>query len=44
MRVATSLLTVEEFNAKYARGHGYEYWFGEVVEKGMLPGYTVCFR
>ena len=28
-------LTLEEYNAKYGSENGYEYWFGEVVRKGM---------
>lgn len=35
MATATTLLTLEEFNARYANEHGYEYWFGEVVQKAM---------
>lgn len=35
MAAATTLLTLEQFNAQYAGEHGYEYWFGEVVQKGM---------
>ncbi len=35
MAAATTLLTLEEFNAQYAHEHGYEYWFGEAVQKGM---------
>ena len=35
MATASTLLTLEEFNAQYANEHGYEYWFGEVVRKGM---------
>lgn len=35
MASATTLLTLEEFNEHYGREHGYEYWFGEVVKKGM---------
>jgi Uma2 family endonuclease len=35
MPVATTAVTVEQFNAQYANQHGYEYWFGEVVPKGM---------
>lgn len=35
MAASTSLLTLEQFNAQYANEHGYEYWFGEVVQKGM---------
>jgi Uma2 family endonuclease len=35
MATATTLLSLEEFNAQYANEHGYEYWFGEVVQKGM---------
>lgn len=35
MAVATAVLTLEEFNAQYSNEHGYEYWFGEVVQKGM---------
>lgn len=35
MAAATTLLTLQEFNAQYAHEHGYEYWFGEVVQKGM---------
>jgi Uma2 family endonuclease len=35
MATAASLLTLEEFNAQYAHEHGVEYWFGEVVQKGM---------
>lgn len=35
MAVATAGLTLEEFNAQYGNEHGYEYWFGEVVRKGM---------
>jgi Uma2 family endonuclease len=35
MAVAAGLLTLEQFNALYANEHGYEYWFGEVVQKGM---------
>jgi Uma2 family endonuclease len=30
-----NFLTVHEFNARYAHEHGYEYWFGEAVRKGM---------
>ena len=35
MAAAIVSLTLEEFNAQYAHEHGYEYWFGEVVQKGM---------
>jgi Uma2 family endonuclease len=35
MATATTLLTLQEFNAQYGDEHGYEYWFGEVVRKGM---------
>ena len=35
MAAGTTLLTLEQFNAQYANEHGYEYWFGEVVQKGM---------
>jgi Uma2 family endonuclease len=35
MAVATTALTLEQFNAQYANQHGYEYWFGEVVQKGI---------
>jgi Uma2 family endonuclease len=35
MAASTALLTLEQFNAQYAHEHGYEYWFGEVVQKGM---------
>ncbi len=35
MAAGTILLTLEQFNAQYAHEHGYEYWFGEVVQKGM---------
>src|SRR5437764_657497 len=34
MAVATTALTLDQFNAQYAKQHGYEYWFGEVVQKG----------
>jgi len=34
MAVGTTLLTREEFNARYAHEHGYEYWFGQVSRKG----------
>lgn len=30
-----TLLTLEEFHAFYGNEHGYEYWFGEAVRKGM---------
>jgi Uma2 family endonuclease len=32
---ATVLLTLEEFHARYANEHGYEYWFGKAVRKGL---------
>ena len=35
MATATTLLTLEQFNAQYANKHGYEYWFGEAVQKAM---------
>lgn len=35
MAAGTSVLTLEEFNARYAHEDGYEYWFGEVVQKGL---------
>ncbi len=35
MATATPPLTLEQFNAQYANEHGYEYWFGEVVQKAM---------
>jgi len=35
MAASIAPLTVEQFNAKYANEHGYEYWHGEVVRKGM---------
>ncbi|MGI9075604.1 MAG: Uma2 family endonuclease [Bryobacteraceae bacterium] len=35
MAAGTSVLTLEQFNAQYAHEHGYEYWFGEVVQKGI---------
>lgn len=35
MATSTALLTIDQFNAQYANEHGYEYWFGEVVQKGM---------
>jgi Uma2 family endonuclease len=34
MAAATTLLTLQEFHARYAHEHGYEYWFGEVRRKG----------
>ena len=35
MAAGTTPLTLQEFNAQYAGEHGYEYWFGEIVQKGM---------
>lgn len=35
MAAGTTLLTLEEFHGRFAHEHGYEYWFGEVVQKGM---------
>lgn len=35
MAVATAGLTLAEFHAQYGNEHGYEYWFGEAVRKGM---------
>jgi Uma2 family endonuclease len=35
MAAATTLLTLQEFHEQYANEHGYEYWFGEAVQKGM---------
>ena len=35
MAAATTSITVDEFNSLYASQKGYEYWFGEVVQKSM---------
>ncbi|MBV9303326.1 MAG: Uma2 family endonuclease [Acidobacteriaceae bacterium] len=35
MAATTTLLTLDQFNARYGNEHGYEYWFGEAVQKGM---------
>jgi|SRR5579875_2199218 len=35
MARATAPITIEEFHANYANRNGYEYWFGEVVEKSV---------
>jgi Uma2 family endonuclease len=50
MAAGTSVLTPEQFNAQYAHEHGYEYCFGEVVQKriatwlhGLLQGMLIEF-
>jgi Uma2 family endonuclease len=32
---SSTLLTLEEFRAAYGNAHGYEYWFGEALRKGL---------
>ena len=35
MAASAVTLSLDEFHARYANEHGYEYWFGEVVRKSM---------
>jgi Uma2 family endonuclease len=32
---SSTLLTLEEYRAAYGHEHGYEYWFGEAIRKGL---------
>jgi len=32
---SSTLLTLEDFHTAYGNEHGYEYWFGEAVRKGL---------
>ena len=39
MAAGTTLLTLEEYHAKYAHEAGWEYWFGEAVRKPVPTWY-----
>lgn len=37
-------ISLEEFHARYANENGYEYWFGEVVQKGVPTWLHAIFQ